>query len=242
MTDLEPLTVGPVLELDDSRPEVVRADGVRPEAIRRALADERERLGRDLHDSVIQDLYGVGLLLDAALRQSDRQGATQRVQTAIRTLDASIRRLRSTVFVATEPDPTIPLAELIARVTAGRCDQLGFAPVVQVVPAEARLPSWVLGEVMQFISEALANVARHAQADHALVRVELRTDGGWLIEGHDNGRGFDPTTTTPGFGLVTLQRRAQLLGARLDLLAPPSGGTVVRLRREATAPHPRTGD
>jgi signal transduction histidine kinase len=198
--------------------------------VRRALAEERERIGRDLHDSVIQDLYGVGLLLDAALEGVGDPRTAERVRTAIRTLDTTIRRLRAIVFAVSDPDPAVPLAELLTRVVAGRAGQLGFMPDVEVSDHQARLPRAQTAELLQFVSEALANVARHADAGAAHVRLDL-TNSGWSLSVQDDGRGFDPAAVTPGLGLSTLQRRAQLLTARLDLDSAPGSGTTVRLSR-----------
>jgi signal transduction histidine kinase len=199
--------------------------------IRRLLAQERERIGRDLHDSVIQDLYGVGLLLDAALDLIDDPRAADRVRTALGALDTSIRRLRSTIFVVSEPDPASPVAEQLARAASGRAGQLGFAPTVEVGVADPALPPEVIGELLQFVSEALANVARHAAASSATVRLDAGPDGGWSLSVADDGRGFDPATVQAGMGLGTLGRRAALLGARFTVNSAPGRGTTVRITR-----------
>lgn len=197
--------------------------------IRRALARERERIGRDLHDSVIQDLYGVGLLLDAAVGLIDDPRAADRVRTALGALDTSIHRLRSTVFVVSEPDPAVPMVEQLTRAAGGRAGQLGFTPEVLVAAADLVLPPEVVGELLQFVSEALANVARHAVARQATVRFDAGPDGGWSLQVADDGRGFDPATVRPGIGLGTLARRAALVGADFAVDSAPGRGTTVRI-------------
>jgi signal transduction histidine kinase len=203
---------------------VKAADGA---AIRRALARERERIGRDLHDSVIQDLYGVGLLLDVALGLIDDPEAADRVRTALEALDTSIHRLRSTVFVVSEPDPAVPLVEQLTRTAAGRAGQLGFTPGVTADVGDLVLPPEVVGELLQFVNEALANVARHASAGSACVRFEAGADGGWSLRVSDDGRGFDPAAVRPGFGLGTLARRAALVGGDFAVDTAPGRGTTV---------------
>jgi signal transduction histidine kinase len=200
--------------------------------IRRALAQERERIGRDLHDSVIQDLYGAGLLLDAALHLIGDPQAAERVRMAVEVLDTSIHRLRSTVFVVSEPDPAVPLAEQLNRAAGGRAGQLGFAPEVLVETAGLVLPPEVVGELLQFVSEALANVARHAAAGSASVRFDTGPGGGWSLRVTDDGRGFDPSTVRAGIGLGTLARRAALVGARFTVDSAPGRGTTVGISED----------
>ena len=199
--------------------------------VRRLLAQERERIGRDLHDSVIQDLYGVGLLLGAALDLIDDPRAADRVRTALGALDTSIHRVRSTIFVVSEPDPATPVAEQLARAASGRAGQLGFTPTVVVAAPEPALPPEVIGELLQFVSEALANVARHAAATCATIRLDAGPDGGWSLLVSDDGRGFDPRTVRPGMGLGTLGRRAELIGACFTVESAPNRGTIAKMTR-----------
>jgi signal transduction histidine kinase len=215
--------------------EPVRAGDGSSDAIRRALAQERERIGRDLHDSVVQDLYAVALLLNAALGRIDDPRAAERVRTAISTVDGAISRLRSIVFEVSEPDPSVPLAEQLLRVVAGRHEQLGFTPEVLLPDPQVRLPQAVTAELLQFLSEALANVARHARATHALVRLELGPGGAWALWVQDDGRGFDPGAAQAGLGLLALRRRARLLAARLEVDSSPGRGTTVRISHGGAA-------
>ena len=211
------------VERDRALPDELALPEELARELAQALAQERERIGRDLHDTVIQDLYGIGLMLESTLGLIEEPQAARRVRTAVHALDDSIRRLRSVIFMVSEPDPAAPVAELISRVVAGRVDQLGFTPDVVVPDAQARLPPAMTAELLQFVSEALANVARHAGATRAQVRLDLGPGAGWSLTVCDDGGGFDPETVPAGFGLGTLRRRAQLLAARLELESVPGG-------------------
>jgi signal transduction histidine kinase len=205
------------------------------EVQRLAIVDERERIGRDLHDGIIQSLYAVSLSLEdvADLMTEAPEEAESRVERAIESIQDTIRDLRNFIF-GLRP-------ELLERATLveslrGLADELRIHAVIDVEsvldPAAARgIDSDRQGEILQVAREALSNVARHSEATRATV--ELRSDGrDTILVVSDNGRGFDPSAQRSGRhqGLPNMRSRAERLGGRLLIESAASSGTRIIVR------------
>jgi signal transduction histidine kinase len=196
-----------------------------------AVIDERERIGKDLHDGIIQTLYSISLSLEdvAELMETDAEEASARVDRGIDTLNGAIADLRHFV-VGLRP-------ELVDRtdfggLLAALADQVRQNQVVDIeldLPDERiELSAHARGELLQIAREALSNVERHAHA--AVARVSLRLDDAQMrMELADDGIGFDTEATTPGghLGLLNMQDRASRLGGTLDVESSPSGTTII---------------
>ncbi|HEU4673933.1 MAG TPA: GAF domain-containing sensor histidine kinase, partial [Candidatus Limnocylindrales bacterium] len=213
------------------------------EVAKLAVFDERERIGRDLHDGIIQSLYAVSLTLEDVgdLMVEAPDEATARIERAIESLHGVIRDLRNFIF-GLRP-------ELLDRGTLGESlralgDELGLNGMVDVEvlldPAAATgLNPERQAELLQVAREALSNVARHASASRA--SLELRSDGREtiLVVG-DNGRGFEPAADRSGRhqGLANMRQRLERLGGRLFVESSPGHGTriIVRVPRSDGAP------
>ena len=199
------------------------------------LIGERQRIARELHDTLAQGLAGLILQLEAveahlvngrAVRaQEIVQHAMVRARTALADSRRTIDHLRSD-GLATD-DVGAALRDEIARfrtATGLACQlELGDLPA---------LSEPLQDHVLRAISESLTNVARHAQATQVWVRVALDEDA-LLLDVRDDGIGFDLSALQSQrghYGLLGLNERAQLTGGMLDITSAPGAGTRVRLR------------
>ena len=198
---------------------------------RLALVEERERIGRDLHDSVIQRLFATGLSLQALVPPADGDPElSERIQEAIDELDATIREIRTSVFALhAERGGSGGVRERLLAVVAEASRGLGFRPRVTFDGAiDARLDDDTADSVVRILREALSNVARHAGATSASVTMMVNDDAHLTIE--DDGVGFDPDRAPAGEGLRNMRERARELGGELLVTSPPTGGTSLRCR------------
>jgi signal transduction histidine kinase len=197
-----------------------------------AVIEERERIGRDLHDGVIQRIYGVTLGLDdvSEMVASAPAEASERVERAIDSLHATIAEIRNYIL-SLQPGRT-PRDLLVAIEAVA--DQIRIGMPVEVAIDCVRLPELpdsVQDEVLKVVREALSNVARHAQANQVSVR--LRADDAELeLEVADDGIGFaaDAATAPGHHGLANMRRRAEQLGGRLEVQGGVGSGTRIILR------------
>jgi signal transduction histidine kinase len=199
---------------------------------RLAVLQERERIGQDLHDGIIQALYGVGLFLEdvSELIDTDRPEAEARVDRAIDAIHESIRDIRGFIFGLRDDEAGgDSLAEGLRRLGA-ELARGSSANVVVRVPLDPAMDAADVAQVLRFAREALSNVARHAGASNVEVSLDAREDGAELRVA-DDGRGFDPAAPPPPghHGLGNMRARAVELGATLDVDSRPGGGTTVRL-------------
>jgi two-component system, NarL family, sensor histidine kinase DevS len=204
---------------------------------------ERERIGRDLHDGVIQGLYAIGLSLEEVESMViDQPGeAVVRVDRAIDGIHRSIADIREFIL-GLRPglaggrlaDGFIVLADEL-RLTS----TIDVEVDIQAAAELAALDEPTRGELLHLAREALSNIARHSRATRA--RVDVRSvDDELKLEISDNGVGFDLATITPGrhHGLVNLRQRAGAAGGRLDIDTRPGAGTrlIVHLPAPTEAP------
>jgi signal transduction histidine kinase len=201
---------------------------------RLAVIEERDRIGKDLHDGIIQSMYGVSLSLEdmPELMAEDPDEARARVDRAIDALHDTIRDLRGFIFgLRPELVDRTDLVGLLVALT----EQLHQNSLVEVsLDLPERLdepPAHVRAELLQIAREALSNVARHARATEAAVRLSS-TDTDLLLEIRDNGQGFDPSTTPREghFGLANMRDRAVGLGGTLLVESAAGGGTDIIVR------------
>jgi signal transduction histidine kinase len=197
---------------------------------RLAVVDERDRISRDLHDSIIQSIYAVTLSLEDVpeLVVAAPTEAKERVDVAIDALHGVIRDLRNFIFglrplLLDSGDLLVglrALAQELRRNTAIEVDIRG--------ELSDDLPLEVVAELLSIAREALANVARHSDASHASVSLTLR-DNQVLMAIEDDGRGFTPTTPQLGghHGLANMRARAEGLGGTFTIGGAQPAGTRI---------------
>ncbi|HVW32361.1 MAG TPA: GAF domain-containing protein [Acidimicrobiia bacterium] len=190
------------------------------------LLEDRERIAKDLHDTVIQRLFATGLSLQGAARLAQRPEVAARIQDAVEDLDTTVKHIRTVIFgleTATAKGESIRHRILaLAREARGA---LGFLPEVPVNGAVDTLVRDDVGrELLATLREALSNVARHAGAGR--VEVELSAGVEIVLRIVDDGRGL-PDAPSRGLGLRNMASRAEALGGRCDIRRGESSGTVV---------------
>jgi len=199
---------------------------------RLAVLEERERIGMDLHDGIIQAIFGVGLSLEGALLsiEEDPADAKKRIEHSIEALNQAIRDLR--VYILDLRPRQMGndglMSGLMRLATEFRVNSLTEVAlsgpendVIELLPSQ----SLALFHICQ---EALANAAKHAKAKK--VEISLwSTDDRVLMEIHDNGKGYDMgmKNANLGHGLANMQTRAQSAGGDLDISSAPDEGTTI---------------
>jgi signal transduction histidine kinase len=199
---------------------------------RLTIVEERERIGRDLHDTIIQRLYGLSLSLDDVpeMLGGDPAEVRQRVESAIETITGTIREIRTFVFglQPVEMDDR-GIAGALATMAAELDRNTGMKVELDVRLASA--PSIeVTAELLSVAREALTNVARHAEATTARISLSDE-DGRWRLEIVDDGRGFSPSTAgRPGHrGIANMRQRARKLDGTLRVATRRGRGTRIIL-------------
>ncbi len=189
---------------------------------------DRERIARDLHDTVIQHLFATGMGLQALANRTAEPATKNRLVEAAGEIDVAIKQLREAIF-GLQTGTEVSVADELVQVAEAHADALGFRPTIRVVPGVDRIGSTLRHELIATVTEALSNVARHAGATAAQVIVDL--DGDEItVHVVDNGRGFDPDVgpsigRLDGQGLRNLERRAAELSGGLSVGPGPGGGT-----------------
>ncbi len=200
------------------------------------LVADRERIARDLHDTVIQRLFAVGLELQSVLPMAQGE-VGEVVDAAVEDLDDIIREVRTAIF-ALEPAPHDPpsLTGRVNEVCSEASEALGFAPVLRVVgPLDDEVSEDVAAELLATVREALTNVAHHAGATRCAVTVDARDD--LLLQVVDDGSGLGRRARrAPGHGLADMAARAEVLGGSLSTDKAPGGGVALTWR----VPHARS--
>lgn len=199
---------------------------------RLAVLEERERIGMDLHDGIIQSIYGVGLALEGALHsiEEDPADAKSRIERSIQGLNQAIRDLRAYILdLRPRQMGNDGLMSGLKRLaTEFRTNSL--TEVVLIGPENDLMdlpPSQALA-LFHICQEALANAAKHAKAKK--VEISLwSTDERALMEIHDDGKGFDMETKSLsiGHGLANMLTRAQSAGGDVDISSVPGEGTTI---------------
>jgi signal transduction histidine kinase len=201
------------------------------EVRRLTVVDERERISRELHDSVIQSIYAVTLSLDDLPQtlRDDPDDASNRIDESIDALHDVIRDIRNFIF-GLRPVllDTGGLSEGLAHLAADLRRNTGIDVRLDAVDAPD-LPMSTVAELLAIVREALSNVSRHAAATRADVEVGRDEAEGWSLVIADDGRGFDPAAVGPGthHGLANMRTRAEALGASFTLTSHPDGGTRI---------------
>jgi PAS domain S-box-containing protein len=202
----------------------VRDVSERQEALARtALLEDRERLARDLHDMVIQRLFAAGMSLQAVSGIIDSPVAQGRISTVIDELDETIRELRSAIFHLSHADHLRSLSSHIAQLVHDRSHHLGFTPDVHIDGDIDALPEYIGEQLTATLTEALSNVARHADATAADIEI-LRDDGGITLTVRDDGIGITGTPKARG-GLSNMMWRAAELGGTCSVAPRTPSGT-----------------
>jgi PAS domain S-box-containing protein len=196
----------------------------------RQLIDDRERVARDLHDGIMQEIYAIGLGLEEAQRiPGDPEAVKERIGIAIERLNKVLRDVRSHIVgsAPTEMSGRQLRDELEAHIEMLK----GLHPLrigLDVDPgALSHLPSSGTHDILNIVREAVSNALRHSRAQNA--RISLRNEGGAIrLSIEDDGTGFSvEQALTRGGGLHNIAMRARQLGARIDVRSSRGHGTTI---------------
>jgi len=216
---------------------------------RLAIVEERERIGKDLHDSVIQAIYAVGLSLEDVpdMMDGEPDEARRRVERAIDSLDQTIRDIRNFIFGLR---PALLDGADVVGGLAALADEFRVNTMIDVELRAASDVSAPLiapdstAELFSIVREALSNIARHARATRAELLVEpAHSIAGLEVVVADNGTGFDPAAPR-GLGhqgLRNMRTRAAAIGATLLIDSRPGAGTRIIVRVPGAPPADETG-
>ncbi|MGF1664571.1 MAG: PAS domain-containing protein [Kineosporiaceae bacterium] len=190
---------------------------------RLALLQDRQRIARDLHDTVIQDLLGLGMHLHAETGHEPDPARRARDSELVDRLDRVVRALRAAVFQLRDTPPGATVTDTVESLVAEAARALGHVPALRLTGPVDDLPAEPAAEVAPVLREALSNVTRHAAARST--RVSVTVGGGHLrLVVEDDGRG-PAADGRGGTGLVNLRQRAAALGGDAGLTARPEGGS-----------------
>jgi two-component system, NarL family, sensor histidine kinase DevS len=195
-----------------------------------ALAAERERIAADLHDTVIQRLFAIGLGLEASRPLTSNEAAKRRIDEAVDSLDDTVRQIRSTIFALARRNRERGLRDEVSAIVTEAATGLGCEPFLHLDgPIDSEIDDEAAEEVTCVVREALANVVRHSRATR--VEVDLVVKNHQLrVEVSDDGIGMPPIHHA-GRGLTSMAKRSQDLGGSMSVSPGAHGrGTVLAWR------------
>ncbi|MBC8506624.1 MAG: hypothetical protein ISR58_20245 [Anaerolineales bacterium] len=206
---------------------------LRKSEMEKAIASERNRLARELHDSVTQSLYSLTLFSEAARHLADEQGL-ESIEKQIKQIGIiGLQALKEMRLLVYELQPPELERDGLIRALRRRLDAVeGRAGVDARIEVEefARLPGYVEQELFRIAQEALNNALKHAAASSMVVHLRLENE---CIEMEiiDDGIGFDPLSLPDrgGMGLKSIRERAERLGGDMELQTDPGEGTSVKI-------------
>ena len=194
-----------------------------------AVVEDRERIARDLHDTVIQRLFATGLALQATARmaRSDPVTTASRIENAVDDLDITIKHIRSAIFALESSGATEhQLRGRILATVDEVSEVLDFEPHVLLDgPLDTAVPDDVGEELLATLREALSNARRHSGATAISVDVAVLDD--LTLRVTDNGMGIQGEPRAEGHGLRNMAARAQRLGGTLTLTPADGAGLVL---------------
>jgi signal transduction histidine kinase len=193
-----------------------------------SIQDDRQRLAGDLHDRVIQRLFGAGLSLQGIAGAANNDGLSDRLNAVITEIDDTIREIRSTIFELSLIDPEQGIRAQIIALLRELSQVVGFEVRSAFDgPVDAGISDDVAEHLLATVREAVTNIGRHADATKADVLLSVHGDL-CRLQVSDNGRGMGRTGTTGGgLGLNNMRRRAEKLQGHLELTGNSAGGTTL---------------
>ncbi len=216
--------------------------GRRLDAARRVkiLLDERDRIARELHDGIIQQLYGVGLTLESAVFALDKTPDKVReiLQGAMNRLDETIQDMRVYIMDLKGADEHTDLIELLRALVDEMAEEHGISIELDAGALNAGyLSDEERGHILQIVREAVSNAVRHGRAHRVIVSIRQQHGLHLIIEDDGTGFEFHPSMVSGGpkigqrvhHGLRNMMRRAELLEGYLDVQSEIGKGTRVLL-------------
>lgn len=206
---------------------------LRLEAERDAVRREQRRISSELHDSLKQNVYGATLLLETCRKARDQRASERLLEEALSACRESGHLLESSIeeLHARCENSGVELDALLQRTLRDISSHFGVHAHQDLRADCGTLDTTRRAAAYRIAAEALWNAAKHSRASN--VWLESRKVGRvLLLRVRDDGRGFDPTSPTPGVGLSLMRSRAEEAGGTLDIFSSPNRGTTVQVRFE----------
>jgi signal transduction histidine kinase/ligand-binding sensor domain-containing protein len=232
--ELEVLVEERTVELRKESDQRIKAEeALRQSEMEKAVAAERSRLARELHDAVTQTLFSASLIAEAlpTLWERDQAKGRQLLEKLRQMSRGALAEMR-TLLLEMRPAALaeMNLEDLLRQLAQAATGRMGV-PVVVVVESECTLSSDVHAALYRIAQEALNNVVKHAQANQVVVSLRClppAEEGGVELCISDDGQGFDPGDIPTGhLGLGIMRERAQDIGAAFEVESRPGHGTRI---------------
>jgi signal transduction histidine kinase len=191
-----------------------------------AVVEDRHRIARDLHDTVIQDLFAIGLSLQGQAERAESESSSAILNDAVDRLDASVEALRGYIYELRATDDDRPdLADRL-RMLAERMAAI-YPSEVSVHAAQIpALHPTVEEQILRVAQEAISNALRHSGSDRVQVSL-TQSDHEIVLRIEDSGHGFEPDSVSRGMGLVNIQERVERIDGSVEVVSEPGKGTNV---------------
>ena len=191
---------------------------------RLTLFEDRDRIGRDLHDLVIQRLFALGLGLESLARSTTDPAATARLSTAVDDLDGTIKDIRRTIFALGSLADSTDLQAEVTRLVERAASTLKFRPSLTIEgPVRSIVPDHVAPDLLAVLGESLSNASRHSGASRVEVLVSAGDHARVVVT--DDGRGMGEDVRESGLG--NMRERALKHGGTLTVTSNAGAGTTV---------------
>jgi two-component system, NarL family, sensor histidine kinase DevS len=188
-----------------------------------ALFEDRDRIGRDLHDLVIQRLFAVGLSLQSVAHVSEVPTVNARIEAAVDDLDATIKDIRRSIFALGSAEAAADIQTEVTRLVERAASTLKFRPSLEIEgPVRSTVSDEVAPHLLAVLGETLSNAVRHSGASR--IAVTLSSGDALELVVSDDGRGLPRDVQESGLGNV--RDRAAQLGGRCEVESSPEGTTV----------------
>ncbi|MCD4752555.1 MAG: GAF domain-containing protein [Anaerolineaceae bacterium] len=212
--------------------DVIETSRLRKQAQAGAIAQERQRLARELHDSVTQSLYSLNLMVNAARRFAENDNFERAVYYLDQLPDISQQALKEMRLLIYDLRPSALADEGLYIALTQRLETVerrtGMDTKLECDPA-LKLPPEIEEGLYRITIEALNNILKHATATEAFVSLE-EEENYIILNVEDNGKGFDPTrgSLSEGMGMISMRERAEQLGGTFEMFSRQGNGTIIR--------------
>ncbi len=191
------------------------------------LLEDRNRIGRDLHDHVVQRLYGTGMSLQRVMPRLEGH-ERDRVAESVATLDDTIRQIRNTIMSLRNPDEEATLESMIADIAREAAPLLGFSPMIALEMPTGELVGPLANDLAACVREGLSNAVRHSKAGNVEIVAEVDTSQlALVLTLRDDGIGIQSDRRS---GLANMAARVRQHGGQLEVTSEPGAGTALSWR------------
>lgn len=192
---------------------------------RLSILEDQERIARDLHDTVIQQIFAAGLRLQAASRRIDEPSVRAEVGSVLDDLDRCNSALRAAIYHLEGHSDEHEIRNKIFDLVSAAAPAMGLMPSVRFDgPADIVVPGTVAEDLLKTLNELLSNISKHANASRVSITLEADRES-LALRVTDDGDGIGSSPTGSGHGLANLKSRAEAHDGEFIWAAPASGGT-----------------